>query len=70
MNREEAQNAFMNRHADIVIATNAFGMGIDRADVRFVAHFEIPGEVWRPIIRRPAEPDGLGSISSLSTTSV
>lgn len=29
--REEAQNAFMNRHADIVIATNAFGMGIDRA---------------------------------------
>lgn len=43
--REEAQNAFMNRHADIVIATNAFGMGIDRADVRFVAHFEIPGSV-------------------------
>ncbi|WP_455564871.1 RecQ family ATP-dependent DNA helicase [Akkermansia biwaensis] len=43
--REEAQNAFMNRQADIVIATNAFGMGIDRADVRFVAHFEIPGSV-------------------------
>lgn len=43
--REEAQNAFMNRHADIVIATNAFGMGIDRADVRFVAHFEVPGSV-------------------------
>lgn len=43
--REEAQNAFMNRHADIVIATNAFGMGIDRSDVRFVAHFEIPGSV-------------------------
>ena len=43
--REEAQDAFMNRHADIVIATNAFGMGIDRADVRFVAHFEVPGSV-------------------------
>lgn len=43
--REEAQNSFMNRHADIVIATNAFGMGIDRADVRFVAHFEVPGSV-------------------------
>lgn len=43
--REDAQNAFMNRQADIVIATNAFGMGIDRADVRFVAHFEIPGSV-------------------------
>ncbi len=43
--REEAQNAFMSRKADVAIATNAFGMGIDRADVRFVAHFEIPGSV-------------------------
>lgn len=43
--RETAQEDFMTRRADIVIATNAFGMGIDRADVRFVAHFEIPGSV-------------------------
>lgn len=43
--REMAQEDFMTRRADIVIATNAFGMGIDRADVRFVAHFEIPGSV-------------------------
>lgn len=43
--REYAQNQFINREADIAVATNAFGMGIDRADVRFVAHYEIPGSV-------------------------
>jgi ATP-dependent DNA helicase RecQ len=43
--RERAQNAFMQGQRDIVVATNAFGMGIDRADIRFVAHFEVPGSV-------------------------
>ncbi|MDB4262125.1 ATP-dependent DNA helicase [Akkermansiaceae bacterium] len=43
--RERTQNSFINREADIAVATNAFGMGIDRADVRFVIHFEIPGSV-------------------------
>ncbi len=45
MEREETQNAFISRKADIAVATNAFGMGIDRSDVRFVVHFEIPGSV-------------------------
>jgi ATP-dependent DNA helicase RecQ len=38
--RERAQEAFIQRKADVAVATNAFGMGIDRADVRFVVHYE------------------------------
>ncbi len=43
--RNRVQNAFICRDADVAVATNAFGMGIDRSDVRFVVHFEIPGSV-------------------------
>jgi len=43
--RREAQERFMNRRNDLVVATNAFGMGIDRADIRFVCHYEMPGSV-------------------------
>ncbi len=43
--RKEAQEVFMTGRMDAVVATNAFGMGIDRADIRFVVHFELPGSV-------------------------
>ncbi|NBB78232.1 MAG: RecQ family ATP-dependent DNA helicase [Verrucomicrobia bacterium] len=43
--RSEAQEIFMQRRSDVVVATNAFGMGIDRADIRFVCHYEMPGSV-------------------------
>ncbi len=43
--RERAQEVFIKRGADVAVATNAFGMGIDRADVRFVIHYEVPGSV-------------------------
>ncbi len=43
--REEAQNLFIKRKRDVAVATNAFGMGIDRSDVRFVIHFDVPGSI-------------------------
>ncbi|MBN2068668.1 MAG: ATP-dependent DNA helicase RecQ [Opitutales bacterium] len=43
--RHRAQELFMQGGADVVIATNAFGMGIDRSDIRFVVHYEIPGSL-------------------------
>jgi len=43
--RDKAQEIFIKRQADVAVATNAFGMGIDRPDVRFVVHYELPGSV-------------------------
>ena len=40
--RRRAQEAFMDGKAEVVVATNAFGMGVDKADVRTVAHWAIP----------------------------
>ena len=40
--RERVQSAFMEGDLDVVVATIAFGMGIDKADVRFVVHHDVP----------------------------
>lgn len=41
-NRETMQNYFMDGTYRAIVATNAFGMGIDKKDVRFVIHFNLP----------------------------
>ncbi|HEY1084864.1 MAG TPA: ATP-dependent DNA helicase RecQ, partial [Prosthecobacter sp.] len=43
--RSETQERFIAKRDAVVVATNAFGMGIDRPDVRFVIHYDIPGSV-------------------------
>jgi len=43
--RADAQRRFMAGAVDVVVATNAFGMGVDKADVRTVAHASVPGSV-------------------------
>ena len=40
--RSRNQDAFLDEHADVVVATVAFGMGIDRSNVRFVVHAGAP----------------------------
>lgn len=43
--RKNAQERFMNEPCPVLAATNAFGMGIDRKDVRRVIHYNIPGSL-------------------------
>jgi replicative superfamily II helicase len=43
--RTQIQEAFINGKVNLIAATNAFGMGIDRADVRHVIHYSLPGSL-------------------------
>jgi ATP-dependent DNA helicase RecQ len=41
--RAEVQDRFMNSRVRTLVATNAFGLGIDKADIRYVVHYHLPG---------------------------
>src|SRR5215216_7440938 len=43
--RKASQDAFMAGHLSTMIATNAFGLGIDKRDLRYVLHYHFPGSV-------------------------
>jgi ATP-dependent DNA helicase RecQ len=43
--RKWVQENFMTGKAQVIVATNAFGMGIDKKNIRFVIHFDLPGTV-------------------------
>jgi ATP-dependent DNA helicase RecQ len=43
--RRTTQEKFMGGETRVMVATNAFGMGVDRSDIRFVVHYELPGSL-------------------------
>ena len=43
--RSKLQERFINEEAGVVVATNAFGMGIDKPNVRLVIHYDMPGSL-------------------------
>ncbi len=64
--RKVHQTQFLDTSNNVILATNAFGMGVDKPDIRFILHFQIPRtlEAYYQEIGR-AGRDGIGSYCEL-----
>jgi len=43
--RKDVQDMFLDEQVRIIVATKAFGMGVDKSDIRYVVHYQIPGDL-------------------------
>src|SRR6185436_13198638 len=43
--RDTEQHKFMKNQVRVMIATNAFGLGVDKPDIRFIIHYNLPGSI-------------------------